>query len=356
VSAGAGLVVAVFLLLANGYFVGAEFAVMAARRSQIEPLAAQGSRRARSTLVAMENVSAMLACAQLGVTVCSVGLGAVAEPAIAHLLEVPFLAAGVSPDLVHPVSFALALALVVYLHVVLAEMVPKNLAIAAPDRVALLLAPPLVWISRVLSPIIRLLNGLANLALRALRVQPKDEVTSTFTAEEVSSIVRQSRQEGLLDDRHGLVTGALEFSERTAGDVAVPASELVTVDARSTPADLEHLVAQTGFSRFVVLDGAGEVTGYLHLKDVLYIDDEQYQTPVPAKRVRALVTVAATDEVEEVLAAMQRSGAHLARVVEGGIVLGVVFLEDVLEELVGEVRDETRRDGAGRKRSVRAPR
>jgi CBS domain containing-hemolysin-like protein len=198
VSAGAGLVVAVFLLLANGYFVGAEFAVMAARRSQIEPLAAQGSRRARSTLVAMENVSAMLACAQLGVTVCSVGLGAVAEPAIAHLLEVPFLAAGVSPDLVHPVSFALALALVVYLHVVLAEMVPKNLAIAAPDRVALLLAPPLVWISRVLSPIIRLLNGLANLALRALRVQPKDEVTSTFTAEEVSSIVRQSRQEGLL--------------------------------------------------------------------------------------------------------------------------------------------------------------
>jgi CBS domain containing-hemolysin-like protein len=355
VSAGGALLVAGFLLLANGYFVGAEFAVMAARRSQIEPLAVTGSRRARSTLAAMENVSAMLACAQLGVTVCSVGLGAVAEPAVADLLAVPFEAARVPPGLVHPASFSLALALVVYLHVVVAEMVPKNLAIAAPDRVALLLAPPLVWMSRVLAPVIRVLNAVANLALRVIRIEPKDEVTSTFTAEEVSLIIRQSRQEGLLDDQHGLVSGALEFSERTAGEVAVASAELVTVDARATPADIERLVAQTGFSRFVVLDGAGEVTGYLHLKDVLYTDDEQYQTPVPAKRVRALVTVSGTDEVEEVLAAMQRSGAHLARVVEGGRVAGVVFLEDVLEELVGEVRDGTRRNPAARRGTVRAP-
>ena len=222
-------------------------------------------------------------------------------------------------------------------------MVPKNLAMAGPDRVALLLAPPLVGLSRVLSPLIRVLNGIANGVLHLLRVEPKDEVTSTFTAEEVQSIVEESQREGLLGHEHALVAGALEFSDRDAGDVAVPLREVVTVTEGSTPADVERLVARTGFSRFPVADAAGELTGYLHLKDVLYADDERYDEPVPAKRIRSLVTVSADDDVEDVLAAMQRSGAHLARVVEPGGVTGVVFLEDVLEELVGEVRDETRR-------------
>lgn len=347
-STGTAFAVAVALLLANSLFVGAEFAIMAARRSQIEPLAVNGSRRARTTLQAMEHVSSMLACAQLGVTVCSVGLGAVAEPALAHLLEGPFAAVGLPEDLVHPVAFALALAVVVYLHVVVGELVPKNLAIAGPDRVALLLAPPLVFLSRVLSPLIRVLNGVANTLLRLIRVEPKNEVTSTFTAQEVQSIVAESRREGLLGDEHGLVVGALEFSDRDAGDVAVPLGEVVTVPEGSTPADVERLVARTGFSRFPVSDDDGVLTGYLHLKDVLYADDGRYDQPVPGKRVRPLVTVRSEDDVEDVLAAMQRSGSHLARVVEGTVVSGVVFLEDVLEELVGEVRDETRRHGVVR--------
>ena len=342
-SAGAAFAVAVLLLVGNAFFVGAEFAIMAARRSQIEPVASAGSRRARHTLYAMEHVSAMLACAQLGVTVCSVALGAVAEPALAHLLEVPFEALHLPPELVHPVAFALALTVVVYLHVVVGEMVPKNLAIAGPDRVALLLAPPLVWLSRVLAPLIRILNGVANGVLRLLRVEPKDEVTSAFTAEEVQSIVEESQREGLLGHEHALVTGALEFSDRDASDVAVPLRELVTVSDGITPAEVERLVARTGFSRFPVTDAVGDLTGYLHLKDVLYADDERYEQPVPQKRIRTLVTVQAADDVEDVLAAMQRSGAHLARVVDHGRVTGVVFLEDVLEELVGEVRDETRR-------------
>ncbi len=337
------LILAFLLLLANAYFVGAEFAIMAARRSQIEPLAAAGSRRAKSTLAAMESVSAMLACAQLGVTVCSVGLGAVAEPAVAKLIEKPLHAIGVPSQFEHPIAFACALTLVVYLHVVIGEMVPKNLAIAAPDRVALLLAPPLLWLSRVLRPLIWAMNGLANAVLRAFGVEPKDEVTSTFTAEEVSSIVDQSRRAGLLEDQHGLLTGALEFSERTAGEVAVPRSRLTVVTSTASPADLERIVARTGFSRFPVADNGGELLGYLHLKDVLYADEANYHRPVPSKRVRALVTVSADDEVEDVLAAMQGSGAHLARVVDGEGITGVVFLEDVLEELVGQVSGESPR-------------
>lgn len=344
-STGLALSVAALLLVANAFFVGAEFAVMAARRSQIEPMAAEGSMRARTTLWAMEHISAMLATAQLGVTVCSLGLGAVAEPAIAHVLEDGFAALSVPEGLVHPLAFALALALVVYLHVVIGEMVPKNLAIAGPDRAALLLAPPLVWFSRLISPLISVLNGVANWLLRRFGVEPTDEVTSTFTADEVASIVNASRREGLLGEQHGLVVGALEFSDHRAGDVAVPLASLICVAEGATPADVERLVARTGFSRFAVKDGAGDLLGYLHLKDVLYADDERHEQPVPSKRIRSLVTVRSGEDVEDVLAAMQRSGAHLARVVDdAGHVIGVVFLEDVIEELVGEVRDETRRE------------
>jgi CBS domain containing-hemolysin-like protein len=343
-SIGPAILVALVLLLANAFFVGAEFAVMAARRSQVEPLAVAGARGARTTLWAMEHVSTMLAAAQLGVTVCSLGLGAVAEPALAHLLAVPFHAMGLSPALVHPVAFVLALTLVVYLHVVVGEMVPKNLALAGPDRAALALAPPLVWLSRAVRPIIWSLNELANGALRLLGVQPRDEVTSAFTAAEVQSIVAVSWREGLLEQGHDLVLGALELSGRDAGDVAVVLDDLVCVPLGATPADVERLVARTGFSRFPVVDEAGEMTGYLHLKDILYADDERHDEPIPAKRVRSIVTVPADDDVEDVLAAMQRSGAHLARVVsDSGAVLGAVFLEDVLEELVGEVRDESQR-------------
>ena len=156
------LVIAVLLLAFNAFFVGAEFALVSARRSQIEPLAQQGSRMARTTLTAMENVSLMMAGAQLGITICSVGLGAVGEPAVAHLIEPLFERAGVSEAFLHPVAFVVALAVVVFLHVVLGEMVPKNIAIAGPDRAALVLGPPMLGVVTLLRPLIVSLNAIAN--------------------------------------------------------------------------------------------------------------------------------------------------------------------------------------------------
>ena len=252
------LLLAAALLLLNAFFVGAEFAVISARRSQIEPLAAQGRRSARTTLWAMEHVSLMLACAQLGITVCSLGLGAVAEPALADLLEGPFAAARVPEGLVHPVAFALALAVVVYLHVVVGEMVPKNLAIAGPERAALVLAPPLVarraggpppWSSRW-TPSRRLL-------LRLLRVEPKEELASAFTAEEVHSIVTESRREGLLDEEeHGLLTGALELGARPAGESWCRSTGSWRSRRRDARRRSSGSVARTGFSRFPVVRAA----------------------------------------------------------------------------------------------------
>ncbi|GAA3213224.1 hemolysin family protein [Oerskovia jenensis] len=373
-SSTAALLLGLFLLAANAFFVGAEFAIISARRSAIEPLAAQGNRRAQTVLWAMEHVSLMLACAQLGVTVCSVGLGVVAEPAVAHLIEVPLHALGVSPSLTHPIAFVVALSIVVYLHVVLGEMVPKNLAVSGPEKAVMWFGPPLVVLGRILKPIIVSLNWLANHVVRWTGVEPKDEVASVFTAEQVQSIVEHSQAEGILQDEQGLLSGAIEFSERTAAEVMVPVERLVTVVEGCTPDEIERLVAKTGFSRFPVADVHGELVGYLHLKDVLYASGEDRFLPVPSWRVRALATAEPGDEIEDTLRAMQRSGAHLARVDagredrEGDVLggpgvpgvpaaagpdagapdrgpgaLGVVFLEDILEELVGEVRDAMQR-------------
>ena len=339
------IALALALLGANAFFVGAEFALISARRTRIEPRAAAGSRAARTTLRAMENVSLMMAGAQLGITACSLGLGAVGEPAVAHLLEGPFASAGVPEALLHPIAFALALAIVVVLHVVIGEMVPKNVALAGPERTALLLSPPLVVIVRLLRPLIAALNAIANLTLRAAGVTPKDEVTSAFTREEVAGLVDESHREGLLDqEEHELAFGALVFDEQRVGAVLLPLAQLVTIPPTATPAEIEQLAARTGFSRLPVRDGSDALVGYVHLKDVLETDDAVRHRPLDPKRLRPLAHVFADARLRAALATMQRAGTHLAEVRDrDDAVLGVATLEDVIEELVGEVRDETRR-------------
>ncbi|MBE6475628.1 MAG: HlyC/CorC family transporter [Actinomyces succiniciruminis] len=352
-STSLALILTVVLLAGNAFFVAAEFAVTSSRRARLEPLAEAGDRRAATAVWALEHVSRMLATAQLGVTVCSTGLGVVAEPAIAHLLTPLLARLGVGTAGAHAIAVVLALVLVVYAHVVAGEMVPKNLSISAPETAARWVVPALVRLSRLLGPIITALNGFANGVLHLFGIQTRDEVSAAFNAAEVASIVERSTAEGVLDDDTGLLSGALEFSEETAGSVMVPVDALVTLPAGFTPDDVEHAVATTGYSRFLVLRGTqidpdaadAGVVGYLHLKDVLYAAEDNRTEPVPQWRVRALVPVHAGDEVEDALAAMQRSGAHLGRVQdEAGTTLGVVFLEDILEELVGEVHDAMQRD------------
>ncbi|WP_125609544.1 hemolysin family protein [Specibacter cremeus] len=341
-SAWAGFAWLVVLLLGNAFFVAAEFAIMTARRSQIEPLAEAGSRRARTTLAAMENVSLMLACSQLGITVCSLLILNVAEPAIHHVVAAPFDALGIGSAVSGPVSFVAALLLVTFLHVTFGEMVPKNMSVSAADKAALLLAPPLVGIGKVVKPVIVSLNWSANHIVRLFGIEPSDEVSSTFTLEEVQSIVRESTRSGLVDDQSGLITGALEFSTRRAEDIMVPLAHLVTLPTSATPVDFEHTVGKTGFSRFVFHDDTDNLLGYLHLKDVLPIPVDRYELPIGEGRVRSMVNLTGDEEIEDALAIMQRTGSHVARVVAAdGLTRGVLFLEDVIEQLVGEIRDAT---------------
>ncbi|TQO19089.1 CBS domain containing-hemolysin-like protein [Rhodoglobus vestalii] len=339
-----GIVWLFVLLLVNAFFVGAEFAVISARRSQIEPRAEAGSRAAKTALWAMEHATLMLAACQLGITVCSLLILNVSEPAIHHLLEVPLALTGLSEELISTIAFIMALIIVSFLHVVLGEMVPKNLSFSIPDRAVLLLAPPLVFIATVFRPIIVSLNAVANGILRLFKVEPKNEANSVFTLDEVATIVAQSTREGVLTDSGGTLTGAFEFTSKKVRDVAIPMSGLVTLPEDAAPADLEKAVAQRGFSRYILLNDASEPTGYLHLKDVIDLDESEFAEPVPPKRIRQLLSMFEETDLEDALATMRRSGVHVARSFNtGGETTGVLFLEDIIEVLVGEVQDATRR-------------
>jgi CBS domain containing-hemolysin-like protein len=340
-NSGTAVALAILLLLGNAFFVAAEFALVSARRTQIEPRAEAGSRMAKTTIKAMENISLVIGVNQLGITVCSLVLGAVGEPAVAHLVEPVLHALHLPEGALHPVSFVIALAVVVYLHVVLGEMIPKNLALAGPDRAALLLGPPIWAIVTVLRPVVVVINAIASVVLRLLGAKLTDEVSSTFTREEVAALVEESRGEGLLEaDEYDRLAGALGFTEKTVTAVLMPPDTLTTVRRGSSGADVEALCAATGFSRFPVVDDAGELLGYLHIKDVLEPDEERRERPVDDKWIRPFAPVTADEPLHDALETLQRRGAHMARVVDdAGITLGLVTLEDVIEELVGEIRD-----------------
>ncbi|MDO4897943.1 MAG: hemolysin family protein [Rothia sp. (in: high G+C Gram-positive bacteria)] len=334
-----------FVLLAgNAFFVAAEFSIMSTRRSQIEPLAETGNKRAVTVLYALENVSLMLATCQLGITVCSLLILNVSEPAIHHLVAEPLEHVGIPYEVASGLAFVFALILVTYLHVIFGEMVPKNMAVStAAQGTALWIAPPLVAVSRLLKPVVWLLNWIADHALRLMKIEPKAEVSSTFTLDELQNIVAQSTAEGTVEDGSGVLSGALEFSSKSVEEIMVTGDKLVTMTFPCTPADLEKAVAQTGYSRFVMQDAQdGTYMGYLHIKDALAYEGERLNQPIAWSKLRAMSIVRPETEIDEALATMQRNRAHVSHVVDAsGRSVGVLFLEDVLEELVGEIKDTT---------------
>ncbi len=342
----AGLVWLVVLLLINAFFVAAEFAVVAARRSQIEPAALAGKRSAKTALWAIEHAALMLATCQLGITVVSLLILNVAEPSIHHLVEQALGFTGWSDSVTGGIGFVVALTLVTFLHVTFGEMVPKNASFSVPDRALLLLAAPLVFLGNILMPVIVAFNAIANGVVRLFGLTPRAEAVSTFTLEQVARIVSHSTAEGTIEDASGAITAAFEFTEKKAKDSQVALTSVVSLPESVTVEQVEQAVTTHGFSRYVISDDEGVPVGYLHLKDIL--DDESLTGtdagPIEGKKIRRLESVSTETDLEDALALLQRAGSHLARVVDAdGTVTGVLFLEDIIEELVGEVKDATRR-------------
>lgn len=341
-----GIALTFVLLAVNAFFVGAEFSIIAARRDRLETLIAQGKRRARIVLEATEHLSMMLAAAQLGITIASLLLGKVSEPAIAHLLEKPFGALGVPETLQHPISFAIALLFISVLHILLGEMVPKNIALAGPESMAMLLIPAHMLFYRLTKPLLLLFNWIARHTLRMFGIEQKDELDSTVNSDELASMIAESRQEGLLDDEEHLrLSRALSSADRTVREVVIPNSQVRRIPVHPTVGDLERAVAATGFSRFPVESEDGQSRGYVHVKDVLdrVLDSQSGpETSIPDAEIRELITINADASLDEALRVMRRRSAHMAiAIAENKDELGIVALEDLIEEHVGVVRDWT---------------
>jgi len=338
-----GLIWFAVLLVANAFFVGAEFAVLSARRAQIEPRADAGSKPAKITIKAMESVSLMLATAQLGITLCSLAILLIVEPSIHDLLK-PLMVA-LPYEVGYAVSFAIALIAVTFMHVVFGEMVPKNIAFSIPERAALVLAPLLYLFAQFVRPIVLTLNAIANGVLRLLKIEIRDEAFNAYTLDQVEDIVEHSTREGVLNDSSGALSNAFEFTEKKVRDISVALDNLVAFNESVTPREIEQAVAKHGFSRYPLTSDSNEIVGYVHLKDVIDLRDDEVDDPIPAKRIRTLISLPASMELEDALASMKRVGAHMARSFDrSGKLVGVLFLEDILEELVGEVQDATQRD------------
>lgn len=337
------LVLSVFLLFVNGFFVAAEFSLIAARRSQLEVQADAGDSRAAAAMRSLGELSFMLSASQLGVTLCSLVLGYLAEPSLAHLLKGPLESVGLAETAAHTVAFALALAVVVFLHLVVGEMVPKYLAMAAPDQAAVLLAVPMRGFANVLRPLVHLLTITARTLLGLLGLEQRDELSEARTGDELADLLATSRREGVLEEvEHRIMTGALRFPVRQVASVMVPRVDVVSVASTATAEEIERVAVESGHSRIVV-HGADpdEVLGFVHAKDLLAVPVDERQQPLPTSLVRRPLVVPTDRTLQQLLLAMRRARIHVALVVDGqGRTAGLVALEDVLESLVGDIRDE----------------
>lgn len=334
------LVLAGLFVIVNGLFVAMEFALLSAVRSRVETEAEAGSFVGRLALRSMSRLGPLLAGCQLGVTAASLGLGSVGEPALGHVFERALHGLGVSSGPTRTLSFVLALTVVVFVHLVAGEMVPKNIALVRPEQTLMALAIPVSAFAALFKPLIWALNQLAALGARLVGVSPTAELRSVATSAQLALILEESRQEGILEESdHGLLSGALGLLQRQAGDVMVPRDGIVTVARSASVSDVEVAIHGSGHSR-LLLTGSGldDIVGFVHAKDLLRVPAFERHRPIPQSMVHSTIQVPPGRTLDTVLVAMQRTRRHLAVVVgERRRTLGMVTLEDVLESIVGGI-------------------
>jgi len=340
-STGWALAVSVLLLAGNGFFVAAEFALVAAKVHRLEQAAADGSRAAAAAMAAGRRLPMTLAGAQLGVTLCSLGLGALAEPALAHLIDPLLHAAGLSASFSYPAAFVVALLVVVFLHMVVGEMAPKSWAITDPERSALLLALPFRAFTRLARPLLAVLNALANACLRLVRVRPQDETAAAHGPGDLRILLEASREQGTLpDDQHELLSRMLQLQNTTLAQIMTRPTDMVTVPAAAAADDIERAHRATGRSRFPVLGPAREILGVVHVRDALRATTAG--TGATATDLMTTpFTLAVGTTVLAAVRAMREARAQVTVVTDGAATVGLAALEDLLEEVIGEFDDET---------------
>lgn len=329
------LILSIILLVGNGFFVASEFCLIAARRSYFDTKSQKGSHRAKVVLSALENIPYLIIGAQLGITFCSLALGALSEPAIAHAIEY-FLKSSINPEITKIISLTCAIIIVTFLHTIIGEILPKNLSLSAPDRFATFFVPPLVILTAFFGPIVKSMNFFTQLVLKIFGVNLAIDSNNTFSPEDISGLVNESIKEGLIDkEDKKLLNSALMFDKRTIKSIMIPLEKLVTINSEITPEKLENLVAKTNFSRFPVKNNTDNYIGYIHIKDILDTKESRRNSSIPIRIIRPLASVFASQSIRSILKIMQRSGSHIAIVQNNKEkIIGLVTLQDVLEEIV----------------------
>ncbi|MFF3122157.1 hemolysin family protein [Streptomyces sp. NPDC057908] len=341
---------AFLLILANGFFVAAEFGLVTVERPDAERAAAEGDRRARTVVEALRELSFQLSGTQLGITITSLVVGMLAEPALAQLLDGPLTATGLPDGAVSGISVVIGMMVASAVQMVIGELVPKNWAVSRPLQVARFVAGPQHRFSAAFRPVISLLNTVANRLVRLLGVEPTDELASARTPGELVSLARHSAEAGTLEqDTADLFVRTLSLAGLTAQHVMTPRVKVSALQSSATAQDVLNLTRATGLSRFPVYrERIDEVVGMIHLKDALAVPaQDRLRTPAGRIAVPPLL-VPETLPVEQLLQWLRNEQPIAVVVDEYGGTAGVVTLEDIIEELVGEVRDEHDAEGADR--------
>jgi CBS domain containing-hemolysin-like protein len=338
------IVLIVVLLIANAFFVAFEFALVASRRTKLDQRVEAGSRMAQRAVHATQHLGENIAGVQLGVAVASLGLGAVGEPAIGAAFEHLF-GQWMSPHTAGIVGFIVALIVVVFLHTVFGEMVPKNVALAKAESALVAMALPMYLFVRLFGPIIRTLDAVATWFLKLLRVEKRDELFSGGTAEEIARLLHVSHEHGMIEgDQAELLAGAIAFSDRRVRDVMLPRDQVETMPAGCAVSEAVERFAASGHSRLPVVGRHGDMIGFVHAKDVVAATEADGRMALGADAIRRMLVVDDDRPLDELLLSMRRSRVHVALVTDRQkATVGIVTLEDLLEELVGDIADETDR-------------
>ncbi|WP_318570607.1 hemolysin family protein [Salinigranum marinum] len=339
----AQVVIALALVVLNGFFVAAEFAFVRIRGTSVEQLAEEGRPGAGTLQEVMVNLDDYLATTQLGITIASLGLGWVGEPAVASLIE-PVLAPILPGGLIHLVAFAIGFSFITFLHVVFGELAPKTLAIAQTERLSLFLAPPMKIFYYILYPGIVVFNGAANAFTRALGVPPASETDETLGERELLRVLTRSGEEGDIDVAEvTMIERVFDLDDIVVREVMVPRPDVVSVPADTSLSDLQSIILEAGHTRYPVLDAddGDQVIGFVDLKDVLRAEVEDGDAELVSDIARDIVIAPETMALDDLLRQFRDDQQQMAAVIdEWGTFEGIATVEDVVEALVGDLRDE----------------
>ncbi|WP_139490207.1 hemolysin family protein [Brevibacillus dissolubilis] len=337
------LLLVIFLVFLNGFFVAAEFALVKVRQTRLAQLVSDGNKRAKYAQSISQQLDAYLSACQLGITLASLGLGWVGEPVIAELIVEPLLAGMASEAMIHTISIAIAFAIITFLHIVLGELAPKSLAIQKAESTSLWVAAPLMFFYKLSYPAIWLLNGTATFFLRLVGLTPASEHESAHTEEEIRLLVNESHKSGHIDQEEmDLVDNVFEFSERLAREIMIPRIDIVCLYDDNTFEENLEIIRESRHSRFPVAhEDKDRIIGFVHATDFYLTALTNGDRTKLENFIRPVLTVPESMEISHVLRLMQKRRSQLAIVIdEYGGTAGLITMEDILEEIVGDIQDE----------------